>query len=203
MPNDQIALFHFVELLYIWIVGRFSEEYFDFYKMITREEVGKIFREFYPALRIYARRYVSDAHIAEDIVQDVFINLWKLRDTFAPDTSMKSYLFTAVYHRCLNHIKHEKIKAGYSQEHSDPNEEFRQFYSETLSTYEESLLQSEFSDKIKHGIEDLPDQCRRVFLLSRKFGMKNREIADYLQISLKVVEKQITKALSNLRDQLR
>ena len=171
--------------------------------MITKERFNEVFKEHYPALKIYARRFVIDNYIAGDIVQDVFYNLWKMRDEFQPRDSMKSYLFSAVYYKCMNYIKHEKIKVRHDKPGINASEEFRSHYLNEISNFQESLLIEDSVSVLKAAISELPDQCRRVFLLSRKFGLKNREIADYLEISLKVVEKHISKALLILRNQLK
>ena len=117
--------------------------------------------------------------------------------------STKAYLFTATYHQCLNHIKHEKIRNHYKEQEIKGSELFYSFYFNEVTSREFSVLKEDLSEDLKKAINTLPDQCRRIFLLSRKYGLKNREIAEFLDISQKVVEKQISKALLSLRDQLR
>jgi RNA polymerase sigma-70 factor (ECF subfamily) len=170
--------------------------------MLEKQDFNKIFREYYYALKLYARRFVLDPDLSEDIVQEVFCNLWKIRDDFVPGDTMRSYLFSAVYYRCLNHIKHGKIKQKHNETVTYARQEFERFYREEISAYESSLLASDFTSNLKKITEELPDQCRRIFLLSRKFGLKNREVAEFLQISIKVVERQLSKALRIIRGKI-
>jgi RNA polymerase sigma-70 factor (family 1) len=168
--------------------------------MLDKEEFDTIFKEHYSALRLYACRFVLDPDVSADIVQDVFYNIWKIKNDFVPKGSMKSYLFSAVYYKCLNYIKHRKVQEKHTNNLLDIQREFESIYMEQITAYEESLLSSELISDVKKAISELPEQCHRIFLLSRKFGLKNREIAEFLQISIKVVERQISKALKRIQD---
>ncbi len=170
--------------------------------MLEGQDFDTIFREFYHALKLYARRFVLDSSLSEDIVQEVFCNIWKMKDSFMPGSSLKAYLFSAVYNKCLNHIKHSKIEKRHSEYLSVARMEFERFYLEEITAYEHILLSSELSASVRAAMDELPDQCHRIFLLSRKFGLKNREIAAFLQISIKVVERQISKALKIIHDRI-
>lgn len=171
--------------------------------MLTRDKFDEVFREYYHALNLYAFRFVRNTDIAEDLVEDVFYNLWKMHEEFMQEGSLKSYLFTAVYHKCLNHIKHEKLRTHLQESASAAHVDFLNYYLSEIPKFQESLLSRDLSNTIKSAIENLPDQCHRIFILSRKFNFKNREISDFLDISIKVVEKQISKALTILREQLK
>jgi RNA polymerase sigma-70 factor (family 1) len=165
--------------------------------MLTSEQFDKIFREYYKPMKLYAMRFVTNQDIAEDVVQDVFLNLWKIRDEFITNGSMKAYLLSAVYYRCLNQIKHKKIKIS---DDITVSEELNLLCAAESTAYRDPLFSEDILDQLKNTISELPDQCRRIYTLSRKFGLKNREIAEFLGVSLKEVEKQISKALSILRN---
>ena len=136
-----------------------------------------LFKRFYKPLRAYAFRFVNDKDLSEDIVQDVFYELWKRRESIRfEDESVKSYLF----------------KAGYTH----------QYVSSYMQNSEQSLLLKELEEEIMSYINTLPPQCHKIFMLSRSYGLKNREIAEQLNISIKAVEKQISKALSGLKEYL-
>jgi RNA polymerase sigma-70 factor (ECF subfamily) len=170
--------------------------------MLEGRDFDTIFREFYHTLKLYARRFVLDDALSEDIVQEVFCSIWKMKENFIPGSSIKAYLFSAVYKKCLNYIKHRKIEKKYGEYLSDARKEFERFYLEEITAYERSLLSSELSVSVRAAMAELPDQCHRIFLLSRKFGLKNKEIAEFLQISVKVVERQISKALKIIHDRI-
>jgi RNA polymerase sigma-70 factor (ECF subfamily) len=132
---------------------------------------------------------------AKEIVQDVFINLWNKRETISSDKSVKSYLFTSVKNRCFNFIR--------------DNKKFRSSVLDIdIADYEapyenDSFSGSELQAKIDNAINKLPENCREVFKLSRIEELKYKEIADKLNISVKTVEAQMSKALKVLRVELK
>jgi RNA polymerase sigma-70 factor, ECF subfamily len=159
-----------------------------------------IFKKYYQRLCFYARKFVDDDAIVKDIVQDIFLNLWDKKEIIEMEIVLRAYLFRSVYNRCLNHLEHKKMA---EKHHDKINKELKDLEIEYYNTYaetEHSLFELEM--KIDHVIESLPEQCRNVFELSRLKGLKNREIADQLKISIKVVEKHISKALLILRQHL-
>ena len=144
-----------------------------------------LFKRFYKPLRAYAFRFVNDKDLSEDIVQDVFYELWKRRESIRfEDESVKSYLFKAVY------------------THERETDILDQYVSSYMQNSEQSLLLKELEEEIMSYINTLPPQCHKIFMLSRSYGLKNREIAEQLNISIKAVEKQISKALSGLKEYL-
>jgi RNA polymerase sigma-70 factor, ECF subfamily len=143
-----------------------------------------IFRHYYQRLCNYAGTILNDMDEAEECVQQVFLTVWEKRESNAISTSVKSYLYRAVYNSSLNRIKHEKVK---------------QLYAQT----EKALEQSELQQEIQKAIALLPEQCRMVFKLSRFEDMKYSEIATHLNISVKTVENHMGKALKLMREQLK
>lgn len=170
---------------------------------LTNKDVfDSVFREHYLMLKNYAWQYVFEESIAEDIVQDVFIHLWERRQSLKFKVSIKSYLYTSVYNRCLNHIKHEKVSLKFKKVESEEDKIKQAFY-DNLPSSKEKYTDSDFIQKVKKKINELPEQQQRVFILSRKFNLKNKQIADFLNISVKAVEKNMSKALQFLRNQLK
>jgi RNA polymerase sigma-70 factor, ECF subfamily len=165
--------------------------------MLTQERFEQLFRDYYKLMLQYALRYINDQDAASDIVQEVFLSLWKMRDNFTPHSTMKSYLLSAVYYRSLNYLKHEKAQILEITKDGDLSslDEFRVYCIDKGSDLKDPLIINESIGILKDAINELPDQCRRAFILSRKLGLKNKEIADFLGISIKVVEKHISKAL--------
>ncbi|MCD8178306.1 MAG: RNA polymerase sigma-70 factor [Tannerellaceae bacterium] len=160
------------------------------------------FRRFYKPLRAYAYRFVNDRNLAEDIVQDIFFELWNKRAVIRFDKDLKSYLFKSVYNRSINALHYQYKRSFNSLETIAEDEILEQFLISTLEGQEDSLLIKELQHEINQYIETLPQQCKNIFLLSRREGLKNREIAEQLGISIKAVEKQISKALLGLRKHL-
>ena len=162
--------------------------------------VEQLFRQYYKILRAYSFRFVNDWNVAEDIVQDVFVALWNNREGIEPGGAIKSYLFKSVYNRSLNYL----TSKTYTEEDS-----VEQFVGQldALQTQdcnqENMLLMKELQSEIDAFIDSLPVQVKKVFRLSRIYGLKTREIAEQLQLSPKTVEKHITRALKELRIHLR
>lgn len=161
-----------------------------------------LFKRFYKPLRAYAFRFVNDKDLAEDIVQDSFFELWQRRaDIRFEDDAVKSYLFKTVYNRSLNALNNQQHHI-YPLESTKEEDVLDQYLSSYIQNSEQSLLFKELEEEIMGYISTLPPQCHKVFTLSRTYGLKNREIAEQLNISIKAVEKHIGKALFGLKEYL-
>ena len=173
-------------------------------KQISRgdENAFKVlYEEFFHALLAVACKYV-ETETAEDIVQDTFFELWQRRDSIEFEGAVKSYLFKSVYNRSIN-VMHKKYQnKEYSLDDSNESDILEQYMSANILNSEQSLLLKELEAEINLFIDTLSPQCKKIFLLSRSYGLKNREIAEQLEISIKAVEKQISKALSGLKEHL-
>ena len=154
-----------------------------------------LFKTYYAPLTLFARSYIPDQDDCEEIVQDFFLKLWENRTRITITLSVKSYLFSSIRNRCLNYIKHQKIKQGYQLEMMNAPFDERQ-----TANY---FMEIDLIEKINNCIEALPSRRKEIFLLSREHGLKYREIADQLGISIKTVETQMGQALKELRENLK
>lgn len=164
--------------------------------------VEMIFKEYYLQLRAYTHRFVNSQEEADDIVQEVFLELMYKRDTLRLNhQEIKSYLYTAVYHRSLNHLaQRNKVRMLPMEEYQLTESIASILDSMHKQLPQESLLMvDELSKAIRRCVEKFPTQRKKVFILSRSYQLKNREIAQQLGISIKAVEKHLTNALSTLR----
>lgn len=152
-----------------------------------------LFKQYYQPLVNYCFTLVKDRADAEDIVQHVFSNLWQKKNELDIQISVKAYLYRSVYNAGLNRIKQNAVRASYA---SDARYVMA---SESVETGEHN----ELKEKISQAIEQLPEQCAKIFKMSRFDEMKYQEIADALNISVKTVENQMGKALKILREQLK
>ena len=151
----------------------------------------KLFKGYFQPLMSFARKIVGDEDDARDVVQKVFIGVWEKREEIDLAASLKSYLFTSVHNRCLNVIRDRKKFS---------TEEVPEIAGEwDVSAQIESL---ELEAKIKIALESLPGKCRKIFEMNRFEGLKYSEIALQLDLSIKTVENQMTKALKILREKL-
>ena len=133
--------------------------------------------------------------VAEEIVQDVLLELWKRRESLANDSSPQAYLFQSTRNRSLNHVRHEKV--------AKKSEPYAKMPESVDSLAHSHMVEDEMRVAVERAVEALPERCRDVFELSRTKGMKYAEIASMLGISVKTVEAQMGKALRILREELK
>jgi len=155
-----------------------------------------LFKLYYSSLCAYANNYVKDVDVSEEIVQELFFQIWQKRETLNIQTSFKSYLFRSVHNSCLNNIKHQNIQQIHV-EHS--------LYQQSVNLHEFSdpLETSELQTKIRDTIDKLPKERRKIFLMIRFDNLKYAEVAEKLCISVKTVENQMGSALKFMRDELK
>ncbi|MDH6533513.1 RNA polymerase sigma-70 factor [Parabacteroides sp. 52] len=166
-------------------------------------QVEFLFRKYYRTLCAYAFRFVNDTATAENIVQDVFFELWNKREILDFNLAIKTYLFKSVYHRALNHLNSVSVSKQTSLDQLEEKDDLSFFLISQEKNGEYWLMMEELDKEIQAIINQFPPQCKQVFLLSRQNELKNKEIAEQLGISVKAVEKQITKAIATLRKELK
>ncbi|MCW0484219.1 RNA polymerase sigma-70 factor [Gaoshiqia sediminis] len=160
------------------------------------------FKKYYQLLFNYAFQIVRDQYIAEEIVEDTYLIIWEKRKEIALKGSFLSYLLKSVYNQCLNHLKHQKVEDKYRSffMHHMPSQEI----TDSSNSYPLSTLaEKEFEEKLELSIGKLPEQCRRIFILSRFENKRNQEIAEMLDISVNTVKTQLMRALGRIRKDLR
>ena len=155
----------------------------------------QLFDQYYQKLVVFAYKYLDDLESARDIVQEFYLYLYESRQSISIQTSLKSYLYSAVKNRCLNQVKHEQVKEKHRNMRrseanvSDPD-------------LEEIMDAVELEARVYEIVSKLPEKCRQIYIMSRVDGKRNREIADELNLSIRTVETQISKALKSLKDSL-
>lgn len=143
------------------------------------------------ALVGFARRYVGNRETAEDVVQNVFLALWRNRETLRIETDIRSYLFTATRNQALNILRHSKTA-------QDAEEAIRLTIRESEQPVD-PVEYNQLRDRIEGAVKSLPEQSRRVFLMSRLDGLTYAQIAIVLGISVKTVETLMGRALKHIR----
>ena len=146
-----------------------------------------LFRKYYPNLIFYATRLVGDEE-AEDVVQDVFVELWRRKDSMVIGDQIQAFLYRAVYTRALNVLKHRSIEDGYCAAVEEINQKRAEFYQPDNNEVIRRIEDRELRNEIYEAINELPDKCKEVFKLSYLHEMKNKEIADVMGVSLRTVE---------------
>lgn len=157
-----------------------------------------LFHSIYIQLYFHCRKYIYDPEIAKDLLQNVFLRFWEKREEIDIHTSLNAYLHRSVQNECLNHLR--TLKTTNIMEKDDPDK--KNEIAEDTNPYSELSMQ-EIEQITEDTIEQLPDQCKLIFRLSRIDGLKNQEIADRLEISVRTVETQIYRALKVLKNKLK
>lgn len=151
----------------------------------------KIYKKYFNVLQTYARRIVLKSEVAEDIVQEVFLECWDRRTSIDLSDSLKPYLYTLTRRKSIDWLRKSENK---NVLFSDFEFQVDQLYFETLSSLssDNQIDALEIERVINRSIGLLPLKCKEVFLLSREDGLKNREISEKLNLNIKTVEKHIT-----------
>ena len=154
---------------------------------MTIEDFEVLFRKMYLPLGMYALRIVDDADVAEDMVQEAFIKTWQRLETGREISNFRAFIYRCVRNECLTYLSASENKAG----------------EELIPDIGEEMIDTSFRDaRIWKAIDELPEKCREIFLMSKRDGYSNEEIAEELGISIKTVKNQMTKALNRLREAL-
>ena len=151
-----------------------------------------VFTRFYSALVYHAVMNNVPDDDAEDLVQEVFFKLWLNREKLAIHTSLRNYLFVAVKNNCNDYFRHQKADKIQSQ-----------ISTEEPTNDDDRLVESELRELINTAINELPEKCRRVFILYRFKNKKVSEIAEMENITPRTVETHIGKAYKMLRQELK
>lgn len=164
------------------------------------EKAFKIaFTTWFEPLFLFAREYVINEEVARNLCQETFLTLWEKRGLLQNDSNLKAFLYKITRNNCLNYLKNKQVSLKYQQTLNLQYREMLLNYGALADLDFEQLEFDELYNLIQNTIDSLPPQCQKVFKMSRYEHMKNKQIALELDISEKAVEKQISKALRELR----
>ncbi len=173
-----------------------EQKYWQLIKEGDKSAFEQLFKTYYKPLCNYTCSIIKNIDESEEVVQNMFYNLWNKRETIQINSSVKSYLYRAVHNDCLNKIKHGKIKSAYA-------EDYKKSTDGSLEDASKIVQAKELGKQINEAIASLPEQCGVVFKLSRFENLKYSEIAEQLNISVKTVENHMGKALKIMRERLK
>ena len=152
-------------------------------------------------LLFYATRLVGEDD-AEDIVQDVFVEIWRRQDSVEFGEQIQAFLYRSIYTKAINLLKHKAVAENYSAAEIEFYQKSTEYYQPDHSEVIKRIENRELRSEIRQAIDELPDKCKEVFKLSYLHDMKNKDIADVMGISLRTVEAHMYKALKILREKL-
>jgi len=154
----------------------------------------RVFLQWFDGLYAYAFSVIKEQVGAEEVVQTVFCRIWEKRASLKVHTSLKAYLYGSVYHECISWLRREEKRRRHRAQVMKRGEG-------TVDP-EDRAAMGELKATLQQALKELPQQCRAIFLLSRYGELRYQEIADQLDLSIKTVETQISKALKLLRQKL-
>lgn len=161
----------------------------------NKDGFEQLFNRYWESLFAAAMHRLQSEERAKDVLQELFTDLWEKRESLNIH-NVGGYLFTALKHRIINHIKAETAREKYEQM------TIRYYETNGLAT-EHQFSQRYLEEEMDRKVQELPDRCREVFELSRKKQLSHKEIGERLDISPKTVENHIGRALKVLRPHLR
>ncbi len=154
----------------------------------------QVFRLYYNELCNFALKYIKNPDDAEETVQEVFFRIWSRRKKLNIQSNLKSYIYQSVRNACTEHGRHLQVKNQYTASKDN---------SQKQANPEEILQASQLEKILLKAMTGLPERCKKIFNLSRNEGLKYREIAEKLAISIKTVEADMGLTLKTLRNALK
>lgn len=157
----------------------------------------QLFRDHHAKLCAFVYGYTESAEIAEDIVQELFLAMWRDPEPWTGQGSVRVLLYAAARNRALDYLRHRRVRLRYAQ---------RTLAEAEIHTgapaADDEVVNSEIREALDAAIQSLPERAREMFSLNRRDGLSYREIAERLGVSIKTVETQMSRSLKKLRAQL-
>jgi len=187
-----------------------SEEKRSDHRLVHRIQRGdsaafeSLFRRYYEALCGFVEARIGESSTSEDLVQDIFLNLWRRRKDLDPETTVKTYLFGAARNESIDYRKHRRVRNDWEEEERNAQSSVDTVPgpARQIRGPVENAEQRQLREELQKGIEDLPSRRREVYILSRRHGLTYEEIAAVMDISPKTVDNQMVEALRSLRKRL-
>ena len=170
-----------------------QEEIIKQLKKEDRKAFKEVFDHFFNPLSAFGYRYIHDKPAVEDLVQDTFITLWEKRKDFDHLIALKSFLYTSVRNKCLNHLKHQAVEKKH--------ESSLVYELESDQYFTDHVIEEEVFNQLFAEIRLLPEAAQEIMVLAMN-GLKNQEIADELKISINTVKTQKKIAYSKIKEKM-
>lgn len=178
------------------------QEYISELKSGSEKVFREIMEQWYSRLFNFANGYLNNKENTKEVIQDVFLQLWYHRQKLADNTSLNAYLFTLTRNRCIDLIRREKLMLQFRTDKQEEYLRLTESYQALSDPILDGIFTLELQSEIDKAVNSLPEQCRKVFIMSRTNRMKNKEISSILNLSEKTVESHLTKALRTIRTML-
>ena len=167
-------------------------------------EFENIYVSHYSRMKRFAQEYVISEEDAENIVQDVFLDLWEQKLFLSSHTNLFAYLFTSVKNKCIDFLRHKTIVQKTADKLQDNYMKALQMKFHSLEAFDEKVFSApDIETIVQNAIKGLPDKCREIFVMNKIEGKKQKNIAQELNISVNTVESQMAIAYKKLKEALK
>lgn len=164
----------------------------------------EIYLTYFAKMKYFAKEYVVSDEEAENIVQDVFTELWEKREVLAMPVNLIAYLFTSIKNKCLNHLRHKTVQQETATQLQEEYAITLRMNLDSLEVFDEHLFSDQDIERIiSRALDSLSEKCRQIFIMSKLEGKKQKQIAEELDISINTVETQMGIAYKKLRMELK
>ena len=158
----------------------------------------------YSRAKCFAREYVLSEEDAENITQDVFLDLYQKQTLFNGQVNQVAYLFTSIKNKCIDYLRHKLLEQEVAQKMQEEFDLSLRMKFDSLESFDTNWTsEQKLEDVIQNALNSLPERCREIFIKSKLEGKKQKEIAEELCISVKTVENQMTIAYKKLKEELK
>ena len=163
-----------------------------------------VYLSYFSNMKYFAKEYVISEEDAENIVQDVFVELWENKEMLNMHMNLIAYLFTTIKNKCLNHLRHKLVVQETANKLQEEYTISLRMNLDSLEVFDNNLFSDHDIEKIiSRALDALPEKCRAIFIMSKIEGKKHNEIAQELNISINTVGSQIGIAYKKLRTELK
>ena len=163
-----------------------------------------IYLSYFSKMKYFAKEYVISEEDAENIVQDVFVDLWENKEMLNMHMNLIAYLFTTIKNKCLNHLRHKLVVQETASKLQEEYTISLRMNLDSLEAFDNNLFSDQDIEKIiSRALDTLSEKCRTIFIMSKIEGKKQKEIAQELNISINTIETQMGIAYKKLRIELK
>lgn len=169
-----------------------------------KKEYEEVYAIYFPKLVRFSEAYILSRDDAENLVQDIFLHLWEHLELLNSLKNIKAFIFTMTKNKCIDYLRKQTQEKYQKQSFTEIEEKELSLRFYSLQSFDEDMLShTEIDTIVQKAIYSLPERCREIFILSRFKGLKHKEIASLLDVSIHTVESQIAIALRKLKAELR
>lgn len=171
---------------------------------LCNTDFEELYRTYYSRMKRFAQEYVIREEDAENITQDVFLELWESDTLLSSHTNLFSFLFTAIKNRCMDFLRHQSVAQKAASKLQKDYQKILQMKFQSLEVFDVNIFaEPDIESIVQSAISELPEKCREIFIMNKIDGKKQKDIASELNISVNTVETQMGIAYKKLREQLK